>query len=215
MRKFASVTGRFLDFLGGTWGQGWLQGSHTPSFHCLQYEGGESKQGMKWPGVEEPGIEARQDESHWHQVIVYWCDFAFWEQQINFASIYCWLQQYVSYTAAAKHGGWVERYNTTYAVRSNEQTIRAVVHTWSDYTNYSNQIPIPQTRREERQCKWTIHNIFECMKKAFSFKYLSEHSFFCIKNSMYHTILRKFCICTYDSWCYPKKLSVTPALPIL
>ena len=29
-----------------------------PSFHCLQYEGGESGQGM---GVEESGIEPGQD----------------------------------------------------------------------------------------------------------------------------------------------------------
>ena len=51
MRKFASVT--ILIFHLGP-----AKVSHVPSFHCLQYEGGESGQGM---GVEESGIEPGQD----------------------------------------------------------------------------------------------------------------------------------------------------------
>ena len=62
-----------------------------------------------------------------------------------------------------------------------------------------NQNSILQTtRREHRQQRWTIHNIFKCMMKVFSSKIPLSfwETFFCITNSTYHTILHKFCILT-------------------
>ena len=75
-----------------------------------------------------------------------------------------------------------------------------------------NQIPPPQTTgRDEPQCRGTIRNVFEVRTKAFSksTSYFLRNSLFSLKVHLPHNYYRLY---TYDSWRYPKKLSVTPCV---
>ena len=57
-------------------------------------------------------------------------------------------------------------------VRSDERSQRNSCAHMLKTSEFSSQIPLPQTRREEHQHKWTICNIFECMTEGFFGKYL-------------------------------------------
>ena len=109
---------------------------------------------------------------------------------------------------AAKHEGWVERHNPNLHSEKQWRSLRIGHTLMVKACEFSSQIPPLQTTgREERQCRRIIHNIFKVWTKAF----LKSTSCF-LKNSLFFAELHVPHNDTYNSWCYPKKLSVRPCI---
>ena len=115
------------------------------------------------------------------------------------------------YATATKHES--RGMTQTCTVRSNDRSLRSGCARVVKVCEFSSQIPLPQTtRKDQLQCRGTIHNIFEVWMKVFE-KYLLLFEKPCFSlNSMYHTIIA--CILTTADT-IPKSSPSRPALSIL
>ena len=97
----------------------------------------------------------------------------------------------------------------TWTVRSIERSLRSGCARVVRVCEFSTQILLPQaTRWEEWQWRGTICNIFEVRTEVF----LKSTSCF-LRNSLFSANMTNYLVVyTYDSWRYPKKLSVIPCV---